>query len=106
MRIKENDDTVYWCKIFQAPDKKEKLHIIGFEPILNRKHKSLVHHMTLFECSNFDENNKDLDLWTRSPGLVCNSEELNSYSIWGSCTAPIATWSIGSNGQNFPPHVG
>jgi hypothetical protein len=62
--------------------------------------------MTLFECSFTDEDQKDLDLWTKSLGLACNSEESNSYSIWGSCITPVATWSIGSGGQNFPPHVG
>lgn len=106
MSIKENHDTVYWCKIFGAPETNQKNHIIGFEPILNRNHKSLVHHMTLFECSILDVNSKDLDVWTTSAGLVCNSEESNSYSIWGSCITPVAAWSVGSNGQSFPSHVG
>lgn len=102
--IKENYDTVYWCKIFHAPAIKEKHHIIGFEPILNRDRKSLVHHMTLFECSNpvFEGTSSELDLWTKSKGVICNSDD----SSWDLCITPVATYGIGGGSQHFPPHVG
>lgn len=113
MTIHENYDTIYWCKIFKAPNLDQKHHIIGFEPILTKDiltKKSTVHHMTLFECSepSFEKNTKDLDLWTKSKGVVCNSNDSNIFSAynWDSCITPVASWGIGGSSQYLPEHVG
>jgi len=111
--INESYDTVYWCKIFKAPDLIQKHHIIGFEPIITKDiytKKSTVHHMTLFECTEraFEKNTKDLDLWTKSKGVVCNSNDSNIFSAynWDSCITPVASWGVGGTSQYLPPHVG
>lgn len=108
MTIKSNYDSVYWCKILQAPSvvKAEKRQIIGFEPILNGAQKLLVHHMTLFECSKDGFNGKpnELESWAQSKGLICNSDLSNSHSH--SCITPVASWGKGSKGSFLPDHTG
>lgn len=51
VKITEQLGSLYWCKIFKAPETKERQQIIGFEPILAREkenRRTFVHHMTLF----------------------------------------------------------
>lgn len=51
VKISEQFGSLYWCKIFKAPEFDQKQQIIGFEPILTREKDSkrtYVHHMTLF----------------------------------------------------------
>lgn len=113
MTIHESYDTIYWCKIFKGPDLIQKHHIIGFEPILTKDivtKKSTVHHMTLFECTEraFEKNTDDLEVWTKSKGVVCNSNDSNIFSAynWDSCIRPVASWGIGGSAQYLPDHVG
>lgn len=110
MTVKENDDTLYWCKILKGPELEQKHHIIGFEPILSSTvdkksiRRDLIHHMTLFECT---PNVKNFDLWSKSKGIECNSKE-PKFSAYNheSCITPVASWSKGSSSQFLPPHVG
>lgn len=75
------------------------------------KSSSVVHHMTLFECSSaatYPTGAADTliwDVWVKSNGAVCNSNLLTPRD-WDSCITPIASWAIGSTGQFLPEHVG
>jgi len=44
-------DTVYWCRVFAAPESSTKTHIIGYEPILTPGSERHVHHMLLYWCA-------------------------------------------------------
>ncbi|KAL9918508.1 MOXD1 homolog 1 [Glossina fuscipes fuscipes] len=109
--IQSTMDTLYWCKILQAPTLVEKHHIIGYEALLSRNgpnSQPLVHHMTLFECSTKSYPGSDpasWNVWVRSSGAVCNSNLLTPRD-WDACITPVAVWSIGSTGQFLPQHVG
>ncbi|EDW94958.1 uncharacterized protein Dyak_GE19798 [Drosophila yakuba] len=107
--IEKSMDTLYWCKIVRLPELTGKQHIIGYEPLLSGKYNTnVVHHMTLFECQSKLFSGSDpssWDLWVRSAGTVCNSNQLTPRD-WDSCSTPVAVWSLGSDGQFLPPHAG
>ncbi|XP_062127901.1 MOXD1 homolog 1 [Drosophila sulfurigaster albostrigata] len=109
--IESSMDTLYWCKIMSLPRLTTKHHIVGYEPLITRTsktHESLVHHMTLFECSTKSYPGSDSaswDVWVKSSGTVCNSNSLTPRD-WDSCSTPVAVWSIGASGQFLPEHVG
>ncbi|KAJ6646050.1 MOXD1 like 1 [Pseudolycoriella hygida] len=109
--IESDMDTLYWCKILRAPILQDKHHIIGYEALLTKEKstkKSIVHHMTLFECSSSSYPGSDplsWDVWVKSNGAVCNSNLLTPRD-WDSCVTPIAVWAVGSTGQFLPHHVG
>lgn len=68
----------------------------------NSVQRSMVHHMTLFECSTSSYPGADplsWDVWVKSNGAVCNSNLLTPRD-WDSCITPIAVWAIGSTGKN------
>lgn len=76
--------------------------------LISKKDETIVHHMTLFECSTKSYPGSDSaswDVWVRSTGTVCNSNSLTPRD-WDSCSTPVAVWSIGSSGQFMPEHVG
>ena len=112
MTVNKDVDTVYWCKIFKGPEMNEKHHIIGFEPILTRdtiSKRTMVQHMTLFECTGGAFTSDQLGQLSKSNGLVCNSNNLNTVSgetNWKSCITPVASWSNGGVAQYLPEHVG
>lgn len=61
---------------------------------------SLVHHMTLFECTSNSYPGSDplaWDVWVKSNGAVCNSNLLTPRD-WDSCVTPIASWAVSSTG--------
>lgn len=69
--------------------------------IVSYTKKSMVHHMTLFECSSLSYPGSDpatWDVWVKSNGGVCNSNLLTPRD-WESCITPIASWAIGSAGN-------
>ncbi|KAG5679456.1 hypothetical protein PVAND_009021 [Polypedilum vanderplanki] len=106
IKINEHYGSFYWCKIFKAPDHK-KQHIIGFEPILSREKenkRTFVHHMTLFECKSTEAFN-DLDMWSKSNGVECSSNQYSSRN-WDSCVTPVAAYAYGGGAQYLPEHVG
>lgn len=109
--VESTTDTLYWCKIMSIPKLTAKHHIVGYEPLITRvskSHETVVHHMTLFECSTKSYPSSDSaswDVWVRSSGTVCNSNLLTPRD-WDSCSTPVAVWSIGASGQFLPAHVG
>lgn len=65
--------------------------------------------MTLFECTGGAFTSDQLGQLSKSNGLVCNSNNLNTVSgetNWKSCITPVASWSNGGVAQYLPEHVG
>lgn len=106
-------DTLYWCKIFSLPSelRDTRHHIIGYEPLLTKERSTklpLVHHMSLYECSQLSYPHSDSaswDVWVKSNGATCNTGLLTPRD-WDSCITLVATWGAGGNGQFLPEHIG
>lgn len=99
--------TLFWCKIFKAPDLPQKHHIVGYHPLIDsrpikngravlEKSASPVHHMVLYECA--DDPDKQLwNDWSDGDGFFGP----NRPREWASCVTPIAAWAMGSKGEIF-----
>ncbi|XP_031837806.2 MOXD1 homolog 1 [Nomia melanderi] len=98
--VSENADTTYWCKIFKAPHK-EKHHMIGYTPLIEKANEDLVHHIILYECAS---TLPILGQHARIVGAPCYSPTMPRE--WESCLQPVLAWARGSSGEWLPEHVG
>ncbi|KAL6039096.1 hypothetical protein STEG23_023360, partial [Scotinomys teguina] len=93
-----NKGTTYWCQMFKIPSFQEKHHIIKVEPIIERGHEGLVHHILLYQCSsNFNDSVLDY-------GHECYHPNMPDAFL--TCETVIFAWAIGGEGFTYPPHVG
>ncbi|CAG9564813.1 unnamed protein product [Danaus chrysippus] len=105
--------TLFWCKLFKAPELPTKHHIVGYEPlidsrpirngrpVLEKDNQSPVHHMVLYECAE-DNDKKQWNEWTEGDGFFGPTRP----GEFGLCVTPIAAWAIGSKGEFLPENVG
>ncbi|XP_053974730.1 MOXD1 homolog 1 [Hylaeus volcanicus] len=98
--VSQNSDTTYWCKIFKAPHK-EKHHMIGYTPLVEKANEDLVHHIILYECAS---TLPILARHARIVGAPCYSPTMPRE--WESCLQPVLAWARGSSGEWLPEHVG
>nr|XP_012139570.1 PREDICTED: MOXD1 homolog 1 [Megachile rotundata] len=98
--VSDNTDTTYWCKIFKAPHK-EKHHMIGYTPLVEKENEDLVHHIILYECAS---TLPILGQHARLVGAPCYSPTMPRE--WESCLQPVLAWARGSAGEWLPEHVG
>ncbi|KOC68651.1 MOXD1 like protein 1 [Habropoda laboriosa] len=98
--VSDNVDTTYWCKIFKAPHK-EKHHMIGYTPLVEKENEDLVHHIILYECAS---TLPILGQHARIVGASCYSPTMPLE--WESCLQPVLAWARGSTGEWLPEHVG
>uniref|UniRef100_A0A9J8DIX8 Monooxygenase, DBH-like 1 n=2 Tax=Cyprinus carpio TaxID=7962 RepID=A0A9J8DIX8_CYPCA len=117
-------DTTYWCQIFKFPELKKKHHIIRIEPMIQKGHENLVHHILLYQCDS-NLNKSEIDR-----GHECYHP--NMPDSFFTCETVLFAWAIGgevlfhvhvhSNNKKFqilnrnyfyplqgftyPPHVG
>ncbi|KAL1117689.1 hypothetical protein AAG570_004004, partial [Ranatra chinensis] len=92
--------TVYWCKIYKVPPLETKQHIIGYKPLIQRGHETLLQRMVLYEClgsSKFEQ-------YGSHEGSECHSSSVPK--DWEACVTPIVAWSIGSQGEFYPESFG
>ncbi|XP_033336186.2 MOXD1 homolog 1 [Megalopta genalis] len=95
--VSDNADTTYWCKIFKAPHK-DKHHMIGYTPMIEKANEDLVHHIILYECAAI------LGGHSKLVGAPCYSPTMPRE--WESCLQPVLAWARGSSGEWLPDHVG
>lgn len=100
--------TLFWCKVFKAPDLPSKHHIIGYEPLIDsrpirngrpvqeKNSLSPVHHMVLYECAE-DHDKRQWNEWAESDndGFFGPSRP----GELATCVTPIAAWAMGSKGK-------
>ncbi|XP_007233530.3 DBH-like monooxygenase protein 1 homolog [Astyanax mexicanus] len=91
-------DTTYWCQMYKMPDVQQKHHIIRIEPLIQKGHENLVHHILLYQCDS-SLNESELDL-----GHNCFHP--NMPDSFTTCETVIFAWAIGGEGFTYPPHVG
>ncbi|XP_041981841.1 MOXD1 homolog 1-like [Aricia agestis] len=103
--------TLFWCKVFKAPDLPKKHHIVGYQPLIDSKPirdglavaentPSPVHHMVLYECAEDDK--RQWNEWAEGDGFYGP----NRPAELATCVTPIAAWAIGSKGEFLPENVG
>ncbi|XP_048387111.1 DBH-like monooxygenase protein 1 homolog isoform X3 [Stegostoma tigrinum] len=91
-------DTTYWCQIFKLPALTKKHHVIRVEPIIQKGHEHLVHHILLYQCHSI------LNDTALSFGHECYNS--NMPDDFFNCESIILAWAIGGKGFSYPPNVG
>ncbi|KAM6465739.1 DBH-like monooxygenase protein 1 isoform 2-T2 [Liasis olivaceus] len=91
-------DTTYWCQMFKIPALSEKHHVIKVEPLIQKGHENVVHHILLYQCSS-SLNDSVLDY-----GHECYHPNMPDSFL--TCQTVIFAWAIGGEGFTYPPHVG
>ncbi|XP_035694936.1 DBH-like monooxygenase protein 1 homolog [Branchiostoma floridae] len=96
-------DTVYWCRVFQLPELASKHHMIKYEPITTPGNEGVVHHLLIYTCP---ADQSVTFLPEEHPGHRCRSP--NMPRDWWPCYGGslMAAWAIGSEGIVYPEHVG
>ncbi|XP_072748696.1 MOXD1 homolog 1-like [Anoplolepis gracilipes] len=97
----DDTDTIYWCKIFKASSLREKHHMIGYTPLVEKSNEDLVHHVILYECAS---TSPILGEHARIAGTRCYSPTMPR--AWETCLQPVLAWARGSKGEWLPEHVG
>ncbi|XP_022123223.2 MOXD1 homolog 1 [Pieris rapae] len=105
--------TLFWCKVFKAPDLLKKHHIVGYQPLIDSRpirnkipviekdSLSPVHHMVLYECAG-DHDKRMWTEWAEGEGFFGPSRPFEL----ATCVTPIAAWAMGSKGEFLPENVG
>ncbi|XP_032647488.1 DBH-like monooxygenase protein 1 [Chelonoidis abingdonii] len=91
-------DTTYWCQMFKIPIHHEKHHVIKVEPLIQKGHGNLVHHILLYQCSS-SLNDSVLDY-----GHECYHPNMPDSFL--TCETVIFAWAIGGEAFTYPPRVG
>ncbi|XP_077076384.1 DBH-like monooxygenase protein 1 homolog [Siphateles boraxobius] len=91
-------DTTYWCQIYKFPELKKKHHVIRIEPLIQKGHENLVHHILLYQC---DSNLNKSEI---NRGHECYHP--NMPDSFFTCETVLFAWAIGGEGFTYPPHVG
>ncbi|XP_034834330.1 MOXD1 homolog 1-like [Maniola hyperantus] len=105
--------TLFFCKVFKAPELTRKHHIVGYEPLIDsrpirsgkpvveKNSLSPVHHMVLYECAE-DHDKRQWSEWAEGEGFYGPYRP----GEWSTCVTPIAAWAMGSKGEFLPENVG
>ncbi|BFZ05906.1 hypothetical protein BsWGS_08945 [Bradybaena similaris] len=89
--------TTYHDYTYKLMDLGQKHHVIKFEPIIQKGHEKLVHHMVLYYC------NRPLN--DSLVGLSFETEN-SPEGVHGVCEDTMIAWAVGGSPYDFPPHVG
>ncbi|CAH1233413.1 MOXD1 [Branchiostoma lanceolatum] len=101
--IPDNQDTTYWCRVFQLPNLASKHHMIKFEPIITTGNEGVVHHLLIYRC---DKHRDVTILPEEHPGHECDGP--NMPRDWRPCYRGtlLAAWAVGQEALVAPDHVG
>ncbi|KAF4092099.1 hypothetical protein AMELA_G00017020 [Ameiurus melas] len=91
-------DTTYWCQIHKFPELEKKHHVIKIEPLIQKGHENLVHHILVYQCDS-TLNETELEI-----GHECYHPNMPDSFV--TCQTVIFAWAIGGEGFTYPPHVG
>ncbi|XP_032687202.1 MOXD1 homolog 2 isoform X2 [Odontomachus brunneus] len=99
VRLPMGQDTLLWCRVLKMPSIDRKHHVVKYEPVIQPGSHQYLHHMTLYECRG---NQTQLEAAAQTNGDVCNAPDKPAFQ----CNTIAATWSLGSEGFNYPPEAG
>ncbi|XP_066265485.1 DBH-like monooxygenase protein 1 homolog isoform X1 [Branchiostoma lanceolatum] len=101
--ISAQQDTTYWCRVFEMPTLASKHHIIKAEPIITPGNEGVFHHAIIYTC----KTNPNITIVLEEhPGHECHSP--NMPSDWIGCYGGsiVFVWAIGGGDVVYPQHVG
>lgn len=94
------DETTYWCRVFEIPRMEREYHVVKVEPVVQKGHEGLVHHILLYECpdsfptSFLNHSGFCYDETTPREIMECAGQSI------------VAAWAIGGGSFYYPEHVG
>ncbi|GFU45377.1 DBH-like monooxygenase protein 1 [Nephila pilipes] len=100
--IPSNSSTMYWCKIYKAPDLSEKNHVVLVEPLIQEGNEAFVHHILMYECVGGDP--KEYDSYVDFYGHECHHP--NMPDAMANCEGVFLAWGVGGEDIVLPEHVG
>ncbi|XP_020297995.1 MOXD1 homolog 2 [Pseudomyrmex gracilis] len=100
VRLPMGQDTLLWCRVLEMPSINHKHHVVKYEPVIQPGSHQYLHHMTLYECRG---DQTALESAAETTGSVCYDD---SDKPAFQCNTIAATWSLGSEGFNYPPEAG
>ncbi|XP_048874512.1 dopamine beta-hydroxylase isoform X1 [Brienomyrus brachyistius] len=90
-------ETTYWCHIYQLPADMPKNHIVMYESVVTRGNEAIVHHMEVFECAPQLEN---IPQYSGSCDSKMKPRKLNY------CRHVLAAWAMGAEAFYYPSDAG
>ncbi|KYM75610.1 MOXD1 like protein 2 [Atta colombica] len=99
VRLPMGQDTLLWCRVLRMPSINQKHHVVKYEPVIQPGSHEYLHHMTLYECRG---DQAELESAAETTGGVCYVPDKPTFQ----CNTIAATWSLGSEGFNYPPEAG
>ncbi|KAG7212297.1 hypothetical protein KM043_012624 [Ampulex compressa] len=99
VRLPMGQDTLLWCRVLRMPNINHKHHVVKYEPVIQPGSHEYLHHMTLYECRG---DQAELESAAKSSGSVCYQPDQPALH----CNTIAATWSLGSEGFNYPLEAG
>ncbi|CAH3166161.1 unnamed protein product [Porites evermanni] len=92
--------TVYWCSVFEIPRMEKKHHVVKVEPIVQKGHEGLVHHILVYECS------YDFPTAFLNHSGHCYDRSTPEAIMRCAGQSTVAAWAIGGGSFYYPEHVG
>ncbi|XP_071788240.1 DBH-like monooxygenase protein 1 [Asterias amurensis] len=97
VRPERQQQTLYWCTLFQFPKLQKRHHIIRFEPAVEPSSVGHIHHMLLFGCYSPLQ---DESLYSFSDICLKLPKDIQN------CFSVMFSWAVGGEAFDFPDHVG
>ncbi|XP_078694608.1 DBH-like monooxygenase protein 1 homolog [Branchiostoma floridae x Branchiostoma belcheri] len=101
--VPADQDTTYWCRVFELPELAGKHHMIKYEPIITPGNEGVVHHLLIYSCQ---KDSSVTFLPQEHPGHQCYTPNMprDWYPCYGGSL--LAAWAIGAEAMAYPAHVG
>jgi len=99
--VPENEDTLYWCRIFKLPPLDRKHHMIRYEPVFSNGNAAFIHHMNIYEC---DGEASVFEVLAATEGSRCYQPSMPP--LFFNCNNVVVAWSATSKGFAYPPEAG
>ncbi|KAB5543847.1 hypothetical protein PHYPO_G00084360 [Pangasianodon hypophthalmus] len=92
-----DQETTYWCYMYQLPPNMPKNHIVMYEAVVSAGNEAIVHHMEVFECS---PHMASVPQYSGSCDSKMKPAKLNS------CRHVLAAWALGAEPFYYPSDAG
>jgi len=93
-------ETTYWCKVFEIPRMERDHHVVKVEPVVQKGHEGLVHHILLYECPD------SFPTSFLNHSGICYDETAPPEIMACAGQSAVAAWAIGGGSFYYPEHVG
>jgi len=77
----------------------DKIHMVGYEPVITKGNGQFLHHMTLFSCEGYVQQLDDSHLYHQKVVPGCTNMPRG-------CESFLGGWAVGNTNTVYPPNVG